>query len=41
MTHKEFMKQSLCEFQFTPTKNGSYAIDTNFNFYFINIREKK
>ena len=35
------MKQSLCKFQFTPTKNGSYAIDTNFNFYFIYIREKK
>ena len=37
MTHKEFMKQSLCKFQFTPTKNGSFAIDTNFNFYFIHI----
>ena len=41
MTHREFMKQSLCKFEFTPTKNGSYAIDTNFNFYFIHIREKK
>ena len=41
MTHKDFMKQSLCKFQFTPTKNGSFAIDTNFNFYFIHIREKK
>ena len=41
MTHKDFMKQSLYKFQFTPTKNGSYAIDTNFNFYFINIRERK
>ena len=41
MTHKDFMKQSLCKFQFTPTKNGSYAIDTNFNFYFIHIRERK
>ena len=40
MKHKEFMKQSLCKFQFTPTKNGSFAIDTNFNFYFIHIREK-
>lgn len=40
MTHKDFMKQSLCKFQFTPTKNGSYAIDTNFNFYVIHIREK-
>ena len=40
MTHKDFMKQSLCKFQFTPTKNGNYAIDTNFNFYFIHIREK-
>ena len=35
MTHKEFMKQSLCRFQFTPCVVGSYAIDTNFNFYFI------
>ena len=41
MTHKEFMKQSLCKFQFTPTREGTYAIDTNFNFYFIHIREKK
>ena len=41
MTHKDFMKQSLCKFQFTPTREGSYAIDTNFNFYFIHIREKK
>ena len=40
MTHKEFMKQSLCKFQFTPTREGTYAIDTNFNFYFIHIREK-
>ena len=40
MTHKEFMKQSLCKFQFTPTINGSYAIDTNFNLYFIHIRER-
>ena len=40
MTHKDFMKQSLCKFQFTPTKEGTYAIDTNFNFYFIHIREK-
>lgn len=38
MTHKDFMKQSLCKFQFTPTREGSYAIDTNFNFYFIHIR---
>ena len=41
MTHREFMKQSLCKFQFTQTRNSSYAIDTNFNFYFIHIREKK
>lgn len=41
MTHREFMKQSLFKFQFIPTKNGSYAIDTNFNFYFIHIRERK
>ena len=41
MKDREFMKQSLCKFQFTPTKNGSYAIDTNFNFYFIHIREGK
>ena len=40
MTHKDFMKQSLCKFQFTPTKEGTYAIDTNFNFYFIHIRKK-
>lgn len=40
MTHREFMKQSLCKFQFTPTHKGTYAIDTNFNFYFIHIREK-
>ena len=40
MTHKEFMRQSLCKFQFTPTKNGSLAIDTNFNFYFIHIRRR-
>ena len=39
MTHKDFMKQSLYKFQFTPTKNGSYAIDTNFNFYFIHIND--
>ena len=37
MTHKEFMKQSLCKFQFTPCEVGSHAIDTNFNFYFIHI----
>ena len=37
MIHKEFMKQSLCKFQFTPTNMGSHAIDTNFNFYFIHI----
>lgn len=41
MTHREFMKQSLCKFQFNPTREGLYAIDTNFNFYFIHIREKK
>ena len=41
MTHKVFMKQSLCRFQFTPTREGTYAIDTNFNFYFIHTREKK
>ena len=41
MTHREFMKQSLCKFEFTPTREGSYAIDTNFNFYFIHIREHK
>ena len=41
MTHKDFMKQSLCKFQFTPTREGTYAIDTNFNFYFIHIRDKK
>lgn len=41
MTHKDFMKESLCKFQFTPTKEGSYAIDTYFNFYFIHIRDKK
>ena len=40
MTHKDFMKQSLYKFQFTPTKNGSFAIDTNFNFYFIHIRDE-
>ena len=37
MTHKEFMKQSLCKFQFTPCEVESYVIDTNFNFYFIHI----
>ena len=41
MTHKEFMKQSLCKFQFTPTNMGSHAIDTNFNFYFIHISRRK
>lgn len=41
MTHKDFMKQSLCKFQFTPTHEGTYAIDTNFNFYFIHIIEGK
>ena len=41
MTHKEFMKQSLCKFQFTPTNMGSHAIDTNFNFYFIHISRSK
>ena len=41
MKDKEFMKQSLCKFQFTPTREGTYAIDTNFNFYFIHIKEKK
>lgn len=35
MTHKDFMKESLGKFQFTPTNEGSYAIDTYFNFYFI------
>ena len=40
MTHKEFMKQSLCRFQFTPCEVGSYAIDTNFNFYFIHGSSK-
>lgn len=40
MTHKDFMKESLCKFQFTPTKEGSYAIDTYFNFYFIHIMGK-
>ena len=37
MTHKEFMKQSLCKFQFTPSEVESHVIDTNFNFYFIHI----
>ena len=37
MTHKEFMKQSLCKFKFTPTNIGSHAIDKNFNLYFIHI----
>ena len=41
MTHKEFMKQSLCKFQFTPTNMGSHAIDTNFNLYFIHINRGK
>lgn len=41
MTHKEFMKQSLCKFKFTTTHEGTYAIDTNFNFYFIHIIENK
>ena len=41
MTHKEFMKQSLCKFQFTPCEVGSYAIDTNFNLYFIHISRGK
>ena len=41
MTHKEFMKQSLCKFQFTPSEVGSHAIDTNFNFYFIHISRRK
>lgn len=40
MTHNELIKQSLCKFQFTPTREGSYAIDTNFNLYFIHIRVK-
>lgn len=35
MTHREFMKKSLCQFQFVPGDKGSFAIDTNFNFYFI------
>ena len=37
MTHKEFMKQSLCKFQSTPSEVWSHVIDTNFNFYFIHI----
>ena len=37
MKDKEFMKQSLCKFQFTPCEAGSHAIDTNFNLYFIHI----
>ena len=41
MTHKEFMKQSLCKFQFTPCEVGSHAIDTNFNLYFIHINRGK
>ena len=41
MTHKEFMKQSLCKFQFTPCEVGSHAIDTNFNLYFIHISRGK
>ena len=41
MTHKEFMKQSLCKFQFTPSEVGSHAIDTNFNLYFIHISRGK
>ena len=41
MTHKEFMKQSLCKFQFTPSEVESHVIDTNFNFYFIHIIERK
>lgn len=40
MTHKDFMKESLCKFQFIPTHEGSYAIDIYFNFYFIHVREK-
>ena len=35
MTHKEFMKQSLCKFKFTPSEVWSQVIDANFNFYFI------
>ena len=41
MTHKEFMKQSLYRFQFTPCEVGSHAIDTNFNLYFIHISRGK
>ena len=41
MKDREFMKQSLCKFQFTPTHEGIYAIDTNFNFYFIHQLHKK
>ena len=41
MTHKEFMKQSLCKFQFTPSEVESHVIDTNFNFYFIHISRRK
>lgn len=41
MTHKDFMKESLCKFQFTPKKEVSYAIDIYFNFYFIHIRDKR
>ena len=41
MTHKEFMKQSLCKFQFTPSEVWSHVIDTNFNLYFIHINRSK
>lgn len=41
MTHKDFMKQSSCKFQFTPTREGTCAIDTNFNLYFIHINRGK
>lgn len=41
MTHKDFMKESLCKFQFIPTHDGSFAIDTYFNFYFIHIIDNK
>ena len=41
MKDREFMNQSLCKFQFTPTEVESHVIDTNFNFYFIHISRGK